>query len=103
MKILTLSGHVEGAAIRLDEPFDLPPDATLLASSSACPHQAFRIGSRAWGTQFHPEVTEAIIRDWCNWDPLTRERSEELVAEWQSAVDYPETARRMLENFLKVS
>ena len=83
--------------------FDLPPGATLLASSSACPHQAFRIGSRAWGTQFHPEVTEAIIRDWCNWDPLTRERSEELVAEWQSAVDYPETARRMLENFLKVS
>jgi hypothetical protein len=30
MKIVTLSGHVEGQSIRLDEPFDLPPNARLL-------------------------------------------------------------------------
>jgi GMP synthase-like glutamine amidotransferase len=81
--------------------FDIPPDAVLLASSPACPHQAFRIGSCAWGTQFHPEVTEEIIRNWCAWDPQTRERSDELVAEWEAATCYSKTARQMLGNFLR--
>lgn len=83
--------------------FDIPPDAILLASSPDCPHQAFRIGNSAWGTQFHPEVTETIIRDWCSWDPSTRERSEALVAEWRAAADYRKIARQMLENFLNAS
>lgn len=83
--------------------FDVPPGGTLLASSPACPHQAFRIGTRAWGTQFHPEVSEAIIRNWCAWDPATEQRSDELVADWQTAVDYHITARQILENFLKTA
>ena len=37
----------------------LPPHAVLLASSSACPVQAFRIGSRVYATQFHPELDAA--------------------------------------------
>lgn len=41
----------------------LPPEATLLATSEACDHQAFRFG-RAWGTQFHPESTKENIRRW---------------------------------------
>jgi GMP synthase (glutamine-hydrolysing) len=34
----------------------LPRHAVLLASSPACPVQAFRIGSNAYATQFHPEL-----------------------------------------------
>ena len=34
----------------------LPGHAVLLASSPACPVQAFRIGSHAYATQFHPEL-----------------------------------------------
>ena len=41
--------------------FDLPPDATHLASSSAYKHQAFRIGANAWGFQFHLEVDQGAI------------------------------------------
>jgi GMP synthase-like glutamine amidotransferase len=41
--------------------FDLPPGATLLASSDAYPHQAFRIGSSAYGLQFHLEVTAGMV------------------------------------------
>ena len=35
--------------------FELPAGATLLASSDAYPHQAFRVGN-AWGFQFHVEL-----------------------------------------------
>jgi GMP synthase (glutamine-hydrolysing) len=34
----------------------LPPHAVLLATGSACPVQAFRIGTRQYATQFHPEL-----------------------------------------------
>ena len=44
--------------------FDLPPGATLLATSPLCRHQAFRFGSRAYGLQFHIEVTAPIIAQW---------------------------------------
>ena len=36
--------------------FDLPPEATLLASSSKYQNQAFQIGRNLFATQFHPEV-----------------------------------------------
>ena len=37
----------------------LPRHAVLLASSPGCPVQAFRIGSRVYATQFHPELDAA--------------------------------------------
>jgi GMP synthase (glutamine-hydrolysing) len=43
--------------------FDLPPQAVLLASSAAYPQQAFRHG-RAWGFQFHLEVTPEMVQAW---------------------------------------
>lgn len=42
---------------------ELPPSATVLARGEDTV-QAFRVGSRAWGFQFHPEVTGAIARRW---------------------------------------
>jgi GMP synthase (glutamine-hydrolysing) len=42
-------GHKE-AMVRL------PPGAVQLATSSACPVQAFRVGSNVYATQFHPEL-----------------------------------------------
>ena len=37
----------------------LPRHAVLLATSPGCPVQAFRIGSRVYATQFHPELDAA--------------------------------------------
>jgi GMP synthase-like glutamine amidotransferase len=39
------------------ETFDLPDNATLLASSAVCRNQAFQLGSRVLGFQFHLEAT----------------------------------------------
>lgn len=82
--------------------FDLPEGSRLLASSPACPHQAFRVGNNAWGLQFHPEVTEQIIRSWCAWDPATACRADELVQEFLAqTTGYQQTASRLLLNFLR--
>jgi GMP synthase (glutamine-hydrolysing) len=37
--------------------FDLPPGAVSLASSAKTPCQAFRLGDKTYGFQFHIEVT----------------------------------------------
>jgi GMP synthase (glutamine-hydrolysing) len=35
---------------------ELPPRATLLATSASCPVQMFRVGTNVYATQFHPEL-----------------------------------------------
>ncbi len=44
------------------ETFDLPPGATRLARSAACENQAFQIGGRVIGLQFHTEATSESVR-----------------------------------------
>jgi GMP synthase (glutamine-hydrolysing) len=56
----------------------LPAGVTLLAASAREPHQAFRVGERAWGLQFHPEFDAAAVRVY-----IARYR-ETLLAEGQA-------------------
>ena len=51
-----------------DEIAALPPGATLLASNPAYPHQAFRVGRRVYGVQFHIETTPEIVEEWATRD-----------------------------------
>ncbi len=53
----------------------LPDNAILLAGNEFDQHQAFRVGTNAWGLQFHPEFSERVI------EAYIRERSQMLVRE----------------------
>jgi GMP synthase (glutamine-hydrolysing) len=44
--------------------FDLPDGAARLAGSPAYPNQAFRVGTAAYGVQFHLEVSPGLAREW---------------------------------------
>lgn len=84
-----------------DQITELPSGAVHLAASAACPVQAFRVGERAWGVQFHPEAGADRLE---HWDEaalaedgldLRSLRAEAEKAEPESARD----ARRLAANF----
>jgi len=73
--------------------FDLPAGATLLATGDRAPNQAFRVGDRAWGTQFHLEVNGSELDFWLN--EFTREG--DLRQDWGKSED---EVRREAERYI---
>lgn len=75
----------------------VPPRATVLARTPDGAVQALRLGARAWGVQFHPEVTPAIVEGWPEEgnDPedervlvaQVRERYTVLAPVWERLLD----------------
>ncbi|GAA3745303.1 type 1 glutamine amidotransferase [Streptomyces tremellae] len=59
-----LPPHPTAIENHVDRITELPPGAAWLARSEHCPYQAFRVGARAWGVQFHPEAAADRIRFW---------------------------------------
>ncbi len=66
----------------------LPAGADELARSPICT-QAFRLGQRAWGVQFHPEVTLAQVETWVAEEPelpidpgRLLEETRDRISEW---------------------
>jgi GMP synthase (glutamine-hydrolysing) len=53
------------------EGFDCPPCSKTLAQGDDFPTQAIRVGRSAFGIQFHPEVTHAMM---CRWTVRGHER-----------------------------
>jgi GMP synthase (glutamine-hydrolysing) len=87
--------------------FDLPVGAVHLAASDQCAHQAFRIGSRAFGLQFHVEVDGATARQWAADDPayvisaLGSDGPAQLIATAEeNAARMREPADRLMRNLL---
>jgi GMP synthase (glutamine-hydrolysing) len=85
---------------------ELPVAATALARSDSG-IQAFRVGPRAWGIQFHAEVTEAVFNSWLDdyeSDPDAVELGidpEELRADLQQRItDWNELGRAFIQRFL---
>lgn len=87
-----------------NDTFAIPAGGALLASSPACPHQAFRVKDRAWGVQFHPEVTREIVASWARWSNATAPPVDRFVAEFAAAEPlFHVVSRRLLANFLRIA
>jgi len=103
-EFLTLQWH--------GDTFDLPDGATLLASSSAYPNQAFRVGQTAYGVQFHVEVTDQMAREWAQV-PAYAEYADRvlgaggidrLMTEFDAARDRMlDVGRRMFERWVEIA
>jgi GMP synthase (glutamine-hydrolysing) len=89
--------------------FDLPPGATLLATTPVCA-QAFRLADFTWGVQFHAEVTREVAESWighygtdpdavrAGLDPAReRLRLAERIGRWN------EIGRTLVRGFLAVA
>jgi GMP synthase-like glutamine amidotransferase len=92
------------------ETFDLPAGATLLASSPAYSMQAFRWQDKAYGIQFHLEVSARAVESWSKEqgykEGLERALGEGAASRLASAVDEHQKAlhtygRVIFENWLK--
>jgi GMP synthase (glutamine-hydrolysing) len=84
--------------------FTLPEASTLLVSGDGVPYQAYRVGDRTWGIQFHLEIDDAEIDLWLDeyakeGDLLTEwgKTPEQVRAEARASLDHHE--RQGIETF----
>jgi GMP synthase (glutamine-hydrolysing) len=92
--------------------YDLPAGAELLARSPLVPNQAFRAGERAYGVQFHLEVTGEMAREWAEVPAYRQSLAETLgdedgarfIADVERRADelHP-AARRLFANWLELA
>lgn len=80
--------------------FTVPPGGTLLASSSACPAQAFRLSGLVYGVQFHPEVDRSIVSA---WDGLFTPRADYLSGFIAAQSAFDAASRAILSNFITLA
>jgi GMP synthase-like glutamine amidotransferase len=86
------------------ETFDLPSGAELLATSERCRHQAYQVGERAYGFQFHLEVTPEMIADWCLQDDNCGDMREldGAVDPWLGAARLRELSARVFGGWCRI-
>ena len=88
--------------------FQIPVNAKLLASAQGCPHQALRVGHNAYGLQFHVEVTDRSIKEWCDEycqsDLVGRQEhaSSMMKDYWKYKDVFDSQAQRLYQNFLNI-
>jgi GMP synthase (glutamine-hydrolysing) len=84
------------------EGFDLPAGATLLAAGDIFPNQAFVYGPAAYGVQFHPELTLAMVYRWTTRaaDRLTEPGAQCREAHLEGRHLFDHQTSRWLDQFL---
>jgi GMP synthase (glutamine-hydrolysing) len=84
------------------EGFALPAGGTLLATGDAFPNQAFIYGPAAYGVQFHPELTLAMVHRWTTRasDRLTEPGAQMREAHLEGRYLYDHQTSLWLDQFL---
>ncbi len=92
--------------------FDIPQGGVCLATSQNAPNQAFRFGHRAYGLQYHIELTPDMFHTWLSYLPQDQDVVNSFGADIAERIEreqskyyptYREHTRIMFENFLKMS
>ncbi|MBX3093306.1 MAG: gamma-glutamyl-gamma-aminobutyrate hydrolase family protein [Cryobacterium sp.] len=81
--------HTRGVAMLEwhDDHFELPEEATLLATSAGAPNEAYAIGDFALGVQFHPEVTDEMHDVWTADTESSLHRHGISIDDWRALRD----------------
>jgi GMP synthase (glutamine-hydrolysing) len=77
-----------------EDGIELPPGVEQLASSPACPVQAFRRGKHVYGLQFHLEVSARLIERW-----LRVPENQAVIADSKSGI-CPATIREQTARYI---
>jgi GMP synthase-like glutamine amidotransferase len=91
-----------------EDMFDIPDQGILLATASGCPHQAFRVGRRAYGVQFHIEITDESIRSWSdeyfsgNDSKLQQKKADMLQQYGRGKTAFHALGDRLFANFVSM-
>ncbi len=116
---LTEAGHADPLLKGLDnavtclqwhgcEVVEMPENSVVLARSDVCPIQAFRVGARAYGLQYHVELTDTTIGDWAAVPAYAASLEASFGAEGLATLEadaamhmagFNENARRLYDNF----
>jgi len=89
--------------------FQIPSNGKLLASAEGCPHQALKVGDKAYGLQFHVEVTDKSIKEWCDEycanDLPGREGHAKSMMEdyWKYKQSFDQQAKVLYQNFMNIA
>jgi GMP synthase (glutamine-hydrolysing) len=87
------------------EGFELPDGAELLATGALFPNQAFRVGDKSYGLQFHPEMTRSIMERWIGSEKgapqLRRPEAQSAEAQCAAGLRHEPRVHAWLERFLR--
>ena len=83
---------------------EIPPNATVLATTAAGVPQAMRVGAAAWGVQFHPEADAEIVTGWAEADgPMTPAAREAIAGIAAAAPTLASTWRPLADRFVAIA
>lgn len=91
-----------------EDMFGIPLSGSCLAGSALCPYQVCRVGKKAYGLQFHVEVTREMVASWIKayWkidNVFDNEKSKKMVEEYdQEQKQLYNTATQIFTNFISL-
>lgn len=95
-----------------EDVFDIPAGGIMLATGENAPNQAFRVGRRVYGLQYHIELTPDMLDTWLHFPDYMEEIvkvSGQETLDWierERITRYPifrEHSRIVFTNFLRIS
>jgi GMP synthase (glutamine-hydrolysing) len=87
------------------ETVQITPKMKLLATGDFCKNQIVKFGNKAYGIQFHFELTDSLLESWVNEDnDLKTSNIEQILSDFKSIKTiYQRTGRQLFINFLIIS